>query len=111
MNCDEEYNALVKATEKLHELYYQQETVDTQFCNALRSAQNQLITSGLSRLVNATPAEIIYSLEESSENGFASLHDAAVAKSQLDAKVVVAEESYQYASQRYEDCLKEKDSK
>lgn len=111
MNCDEEYNALVKATEKLHELYYQQETADTQFSNALRSAQNQLISSGLSRLVNATPAEIIYSLEESSENSFSSLHDAATGKSQLDAKVAVAEESYQYALQRYEDCLKKKDSK
>ena len=111
MNCDEEYNALVKATEKLHELYYQQETADTQFSNALSSAQSLLISSGFSRLVNATPAEIIYSLEESSENGFASLHDAAATKSQLDAKVVVAEESYEYALRRYEDCLKEKDSK
>jgi len=115
MKCDEEYNALVKATEKLHELYYQQETADTQFSNALRTAQSHLISSGLSRLVNATPAEIIYSLEENSEKDFVSLHEAAAVKSQIDAKVVAAEESYQYASQRYEDCLKEntkeKDSK
>ena len=107
MNCDEEYNSLVKTTEKLHELYYQQETVDIQFSNALQTAQNHLISSGLSRLVNATPAEIIYALEESSENDFASLHRAAVTKSQLDTKVAAAEESYQYAIQRYEDCLKE----
>jgi hypothetical protein len=107
MNCDEEYNALVKATEKLHELYYQQETADTQFSNALRAAQNHLISSGLSRLVNATPAEIIYAFEESSENDFALLQEAAVAKSKLDSKVAAAEESYQYISQRYEDCLKE----
>lgn len=115
MKCDEEYNALVKATEKLHELYYQQETADTQFSNALRAAQSQLILSGLSRLANATPAEIIYSLEESSEKDFASLHETAVAKSQVDVKAAAAEESYQYASQRYEDCLnentKEKNSK
>ena len=107
MNCNEEYNALVKTTEKLHELYYQQENADTQFSNALGTAQNHLISSGLSRLVNASPAEIINALEERSEKDFVILQEAATIKSQLDAKVTAAEESYQYAFQRYEDCLKE----
>ena len=107
MKCDEEYSALVKATEKLHELYYQQETADIQFSNMLRAAENHLIASGLVRLVNATPAEIIYSLEESSEKDFVSLHEAAVTKSQVDARAAAAEESFQYASHRYENCLKE----
>jgi hypothetical protein len=107
MVCDDEYNALVKATEKLHELYYQQETADIQFSNALRTAQSQLISSGLSRLVNASVAEIIYSLEERTEKDFVSLHEAATEKSQVDSIILAAEESYQYASQRYEDCLKE----
>jgi len=107
VKCDEEYIALVKATEKLHDLYYQQETADTQFSNALRAAENHLIAAGLVRLVNATPVEIIYSLEESSEKSFSSLHEAAVAKSQVDVKAAAAEESFQYASQRYENCLKE----
>ncbi|MGI0073512.1 MAG: hypothetical protein ACREA3_06850 [Nitrosotalea sp.] len=111
MVCDDEYNALVKATEKLHESYYQQETADIQFANSLRTAQSQLILSGLSRLVNASVTEIIYSLEERTGKDFVLLHEAATAKSQVDSSVLAAEESYQYASQRYEDCLKENTEK
>ena len=111
MNCDDEYAALVKATERLHELYYQQETTDTQFSNALSASQNHLISSGLSRLVNSTPSEIIYSLEERSEKDLTVFHDTAAAKLGLDTKVIAAEESYQYAYQRYEECLKENKEK
>ncbi len=107
MICDDEYAALVKATERLHEIYYQQETTDIQFSNALSAAQNYLISSGLARLAKASPSEIIYSLEERSEKDLTLLHDAAIAKLELDTKVIAAEESYQYAYQRYEDCLKE----
>ncbi len=111
MSCDDEYNALVKATERLHESYYQQETADILFSNALRTAQSQLILSGLSRLVNASVTEIIYSLEERTEKDFVLLHKAARAKSQVDSSVLAAEESYQYASQRYDTCLKESTDK
>jgi hypothetical protein len=111
MVCDDEYNALVKATERLHELYYQQETADISFSNALRTAQGQLILSGLSRLVNAGVTEIIYSLDERIEKDFVVLHEAARAKSQVDSSVLATEESYQYASQMYEDCLKESKDK
>jgi hypothetical protein len=102
----DEYNSLVKATEKLHELYYQQDNSDIQFSNARARAQNHLISSGLSGLVNATAGEIIYSLEGNLEDEFLLLHDAAITKSQLDAAVLSAEEFYRYASQRYEDCIK-----
>jgi hypothetical protein len=97
---------LIKATEKLHELCYQQENSDIQFSNARSRVQNHLISSGLSRLVNATPGEIIYSLEDNPEEEFVLLRDAAVVKSQLDAAVLSAEEFYRYAVQRYEDCIK-----
>ena len=108
MICDDEYNALIKATEKLYEIYYQQETSDIQFSNALKMAQSDLISAGLSRLINASPAEIIYSLDENPEKEFGLLHEAAKTKSQVDVTVVAAEESYRYASQRYDECLKEK---
>ena len=111
MVCDVEYNTLIKATENLHELYYQQETADIQFYNAIKTAESHLISSGLSRLVNASPAEIIYSLEEITEQDFVILHEAAKVKSQMDTTILAAEESYRYASQRYEDCLKENTDK
>jgi len=106
MVCDEEYNSLIKATERLHELYYQQESADAEFSNVRNRIQDHLIASGLARLVNASPAEIVYSLEGSSEEWLVSLHDAAVVKVQADVGVLAAEESYRYASQRYEDCIK-----
>lgn len=98
----------MKATERLHELYYQQENADAEFSNVRNRIQDHLIASGLARLVTATPAEIVYSLEDSSEEWLVSLHDAAVAKVQTDVGVLAAEESYRYASQRYEDCIKRK---
>jgi phage regulator Rha-like protein len=107
MVCDDEYNALIKATEKIHELYYKQEDADMQFSNARNRAQNHLIALGLSRLVTANLTEIIYSLEDSTDEELVLLHRAAEAKAQVDATVLVAEESFRYASQRYEDCIKE----
>lgn len=106
MVCDDEYNALVTATEKLHETYYKQEDADVQFSNAKSRAQSHLIASGLSRLITASTAEIIYSLEESSDEELVLLHDAAATKSQIDVTVLAAEESYRYTSQRYEKCMK-----
>lgn len=106
MVCDDEYNALIKATERLHELYYQQENVDSQFSNARRGAQNSLISTGLARLITASTTEIIYSLEDSLQEELVLLHDAAVTKAQVDATILAAEEAYRYTSERYEECIK-----
>ncbi|MDE1726460.1 MAG: hypothetical protein KGH89_04265 [Thaumarchaeota archaeon] len=106
MDCEDEYNTLIKSTERLHELYYQQESSDFAFANALASAQNHLIASGLVRLVTASAGEIVNSLEDNSEKGFFELHDAAASKVQADTAVIAAEESYRDASQRYDNCIK-----
>jgi hypothetical protein len=107
MTCNDEYNALTKATERLHELYYQQENVDSQFSNAKRVAQNSLISAGLARLITASTTEIIYSLENSLQEELVLLHDASVTKAQVDATILAAEEAYRYASERYEECIKQ----
>ncbi|MGI0046727.1 MAG: hypothetical protein ACREBB_06015 [Nitrosotalea sp.] len=109
MDCEDEYNELTKSTEKLHELYYQQENVNFAFSNALASAQNYLISSGLVRLATATAAEIVNALEDNAQEGFVELHDSAASKVQAD--IAVAEESYRDASQRYEDCIKQSGDK
>lgn len=70
MCCENEYNDLVKSTEKLYEIYYQQENSDFTFSNALASAQNQMIASGLVSLVTASASEIISVLEDNAEKGF-----------------------------------------
>jgi uncharacterized protein (DUF1778 family) len=106
MDCEDEYNALTKSTERLHELYYQQENADFAFSNALASAQNYLITTGLVRLVTASPAEIVNTLEDRNQDGFVELHDAAASKVQADSAVAVEEESYRDATRRYEECIK-----
>ncbi len=107
MGCEDEYNELIKSTEKLHELYYQQESVDFAFSNALASAQNYLISSGLVRLVSATAAEIVNELDDNAQEGFAELYDSATSKIQIDMAVVIAEESYRDACKRYDDCIKQ----
>ncbi|MDE1826930.1 MAG: hypothetical protein KGH99_00455 [Thaumarchaeota archaeon] len=106
MHCEDEYNSLVKSTERLHELYYQQETVDFAFSNALASAQNHMIASGLVRLATASASEIVNALEDNAEKGFFELHDAAESKVQIDTAVRAAEESYRDACQRYDECVK-----
>ncbi|MGB9003841.1 MAG: hypothetical protein WCC52_08555 [Nitrosotalea sp.] len=106
MYCEDEYNALVKSTERLHELYYQQENADFAFSNALASAQNHMIASGLVRLATASASEIVNVLEDNAEKGFFELHDAAESKVQIDAAVRAAEESYRDTSQRYDECIK-----
>jgi len=107
MNCEDAYNELIKSTEKLHELYYQQENADFAFSNALASAQNHLISSGLVRLVSATAAEIANSIVDSSQEGFVELYDSATSKVQADQAVVAAEEAYRDACKRYDDCIKQ----
>ncbi|HJU14746.1 MAG TPA: hypothetical protein VJ792_09865 [Candidatus Nitrosotalea sp.] len=111
MECEEEYNELTALTEKLHELYYQQENAEFAFSNALSSAQNHLIATGLVSLTSATAAEILNTLEDTKQDGFAELHDAASSKVQLDAAVRSLEESYRDASKRYDECLKETEKK
>ncbi len=106
MDCEEEYNSLTKSTERLHELYYQQENADFAFANALASAQNYLITSGLVRLVTAGPAEIVNTLEDIKQEGFVELRDAAASKILADSAVTAAEEVYRDATKRYEECIK-----
>ena len=106
MDCEDEYNTLTKSTEKLHELYYQQENANFAFSNALSSAQNYLITMGLVRLVTTSPAEIVNTLEDRNQEGFTELHDAAISKVQADSAVAAAEESYSDATKRYEECIK-----
>ncbi|HKU33044.1 MAG TPA: hypothetical protein VJR22_04290 [Candidatus Nitrosotalea sp.] len=106
MDCEDEYNTLTKSTEKLHELYYQQENANFAFSNALSSAQNYLITTGLVRLATASPAEIVNTLEDRNQEGFTELHDAATSKVQVDSAVAAAEESYRDATKRYEECIK-----
>jgi len=106
MYCEDEYNALVKSTERLHELYYQQENADFAFSNALASAQNHMIASGLVRLATASASEIVNVLEDNAEKGFFELHDAAENKVQRDAAVIAAEESYRDTCQRYDECIK-----
>lgn len=110
MDCENEYNELVKSTERLHELYYQQENANFAFSNALASAQNHLIASGLVRLATSTAAEIVNVLEDNAQEGFAELHDSAASKVQADITVAAAEESYRDASQRYDDCIKKRSS-
>src|SRR5574337_637501 len=105
MHCEDEYVKLTKSTERLHELYYQQENAEFAFSNSLTSAKNYLIATGLVRLTNAEPAEIVNVLEDSDQDGFIELHDSAANKVQIDAAVLVAEESYRDASKRYEDCI------
>lgn len=107
MNCEDAYNELTKSTEKLHELYYQQEGADFAFSNALASAQNHLIASGLVRLVSATAAEIVNSIDDSAQEGFVELYDSATSKVQADMAVVAAEEAYRDAYQRYDECIKQ----
>ncbi len=106
MGCNDEYNVLIKATEKLHELYYQQENTDNQFFNARRVAQVHLIANGLARLATASPIEIIYSLGENRQEELVLLHDAAATKAQMDAAILEAEELYRYATEKYEECIK-----
>lgn len=106
MRCEDEYNELTKSTERLHELYYQQESAEFAFSNALASAQSHLIATGLVRLAAAPPAEIVNALEDSDQEGFVELHDAAASKVKIDAEVAAAEESYRDSSRRYEDCIK-----
>lgn len=106
MECEDEYNELTKSTERLHELYYQQETVEYAFANALASAQNHLIATGLVRLASAGAAEILNVLEDSKQDGFFELHDAAESKVQIDSSVAAAEQAYRDASRRYEECIK-----
>jgi len=110
MYCEDEYNALVKSTEILHELYYQQESADFAFSNALASAQNHMIVSGLVRLSTASASEIVNVLEDNAEKGFFELHDAAESKVQIDAAVMAAEESYRDTYQRYDECIKKQTS-
>ncbi|MDE1829018.1 MAG: hypothetical protein KGI25_01720 [Thaumarchaeota archaeon] len=111
MDCEDEYNEITRTTERLHELYYQQETVEFAFSNALANAQNYLIDTGLVRLATATAAEIVNALEDSYQEGFAELHDAAASKVQIDAAVISAEEAYRDASKRYEECIKRQSEK
>lgn len=106
MDCEDEYNELTRSTERLHELYYQQETIEFAFSNALSNAQNYLISTGLVRLVTASAAEIVNTLEDRDQEGFAELHDAAASKVQIDAAVKSAEEAYRYSSKRYDECIK-----
>ena len=106
MYCEDEYNELTKSTERLHELYYQQEGAEFAFSNALAGAQNYLITTGLVRLVTASAAEIVNTLEDTDQEGFTELRDAAESKVHADAAVAAAEESYRDASKRYEECIK-----
>ncbi|MGB6463122.1 MAG: hypothetical protein WA799_05645 [Nitrosotalea sp.] len=106
MYCEDEYNALVKSTERLYELYYQQENSNFAFSNALASAQNHMIASGLVRLATASAGEIVNVLEDNAEKGFFELHDAAESKVQVDVAVMAAEESYRDTCQRYEECIK-----
>lgn len=110
MQCEDEYNELTRRTERLHELYYHQEGAGFAFSNALANAQNYLIASGLVRLATATPAEIVNALDDSDQEGFVELRDAASGKVKVDAEVTAAEESYRDASRRYEDCIKGKPS-
>ncbi len=111
MDCEDEYNELTKSTERLHELYYQQETVEFAFSNALANAKNHLIATGLVRLANASAAEIVNELEDSDQEGFVELHDTAARKVQIDAAVTAAEETYRDASKRYEECIKRQSNK
>ncbi|MGI0088334.1 MAG: hypothetical protein ACREBI_10335 [Nitrosotalea sp.] len=106
MCCENEYNALVKSTEKLYEIYYQQENADFAFSIALVSAQNHMIASGLVRLVTASASEIVNVLEDNAEKGFFELHDAAENKVQTDAVAMAAEESYRDTCHRYDECIK-----
>lgn len=106
MDCEEEYNELTKSTERLHELYYQQENTEFAFANALASAQNYLIATGLVRLATASAAEIVNALEDADQEGFVELHDTAASKVQIDAAVIAAEESYRDVSKRYDECIK-----
>ncbi|MDE1765038.1 MAG: hypothetical protein KGI27_02065 [Thaumarchaeota archaeon] len=106
MHCEDEYNELTKSTERLHELYYQQEGAEFAFSNALASAQNYLITAGLVRLATASAAEIVNILEDTNQEGFTELRDAAESKIHADTAVAAAEESYRDASKRYEECIK-----
>lgn len=106
MDCEDEYSESTRATERLHEMYYQQEATEFAFSNALANAQNYLITTGLVRLSTATAAEIVNALEDSGQEGFTELHDAAASKMRIDASVASAEESYRDASRRYDDCIK-----
>ena len=106
MRCEDEYNSLIKSTERLHELYYQQENADLAFYNALSSAQNYMIASGLVRLATASAGEIVNALEDNAESGFSELHDVAKSKVQIDFAVIAAEESYRDACQRYDECIK-----
>ncbi len=111
MECEDEYNELTKTTERLHELYYQQENAEFAFSNALSSAQNYLIATGLVRLTSASASEIVNSLEDMDHDGFVELHDAAASKVQIDAAVQAVEESYRDASKRYEECIKKQSKK
>lgn len=105
MACEDEYNELGRSTERLHELYYQQETAEFAFANALANAQNYLISTGLVRLATASAAEILNALEDSGQEGFVELHDAAAGKVAIDIQVKSAEESYRDASRRYDECI------
>lgn len=105
MECEEEYNELTKLTEKLHEMYYQQENSDFAFSNALASSQNHLIASGLVSLTRASAAEIVNTLTDMDSEGFSELREAAASKVQVDAAVKSLEESCRDANKRYDECL------
>ena len=111
MECEKEYNELTALTEKLHEIYYQQESAEFAFSNALSSAQNHLIATGLVSLASATAAQILNVLDDGGHEGFTELHDAAASKVQIDAAVRSLEESYRDVSGRYDDCIKQTEKK
>ena len=105
MGCEDEYSHLTKTTERLHELYYQQENARAVFYNILTSVQGQLVSSGLSRLVTASPAEILDTLEDEGIGGFEELKSASESRVKIDDSVLAAEKSYLDASNRYEECI------
>ncbi len=111
MECEEEYNELTRLTERLHELYYQQENSDFAFSNALASSQNHLIASGLVSLTGAGAAEILNTLGDMDQEGFSELREAASSKVQIDSAVKSLEESYRDASKRYDRCLEQAEKK
>lgn len=110
MTCHEQYDALFRATERLHEIYYQQESVEASFSNVLNKVKGQLISSGLSSITESSAAEVLYALEENNETGFEDLKEAARIKIQVDVAASTAEESYQHASEKYEECIKQSKS-
>ena len=106
MVCEDEYAELTRLTERLHELYYQQESVQFSFSTALANAQTYLIATGLVKIMDATASEIVNALEDWGKEGFSELHDVAARKVQIDSAVASTEESYRDASRRYEECIK-----